>query len=320
MSTLQARVDALARRARQWLVSELLRRVHRDRYADTIPTAILAGSGRSGTTWVAELIDSQVPCRLLFEPFHPGKVGAYRRFHYFQYMPPEGVDDELLAFCRRLFAGEVRGPWVDGHLAHLRPRLRLVKDIRPTLMLRWIQRNFPEVPILYILRHPCAVVLSRMRLNWATDEDVAQFLCQPDLVGDHLEPFLHVIEGARTEEEKHAVIWCVSNLVPLRQFEDCAWTLVFYEHVRSQPEVEVPRIFRALGVEPRDDALQAARRPSRTTRNYGEPARSERTGAADWQRSLSPGQIERICRIVAAFGLEHLYGNSAMPLTPVPRD
>jgi hypothetical protein len=305
---------AIARRARQRLVAEVLRRVYRDREGARMPTAVLAGTGRSGTTWVAELIDSQVPCRLLFEPFHPGKVEAYRHFHYFQYMAPEGDNAELLGFCRRLLAGEVRGPWVDGHLAHLRPRLRLIKDIRPTPMLRWLHRHFPQVPILYTIRHPCAVVLSRMRLKWATDADVAEFLRQPDLVRDHLQPFLPVIRNASTEEEKHAVVWCVCNLVPLRQFADGGWTLLFYEHLRERPEVEVPRIFRALGVEHGDDVYQALRRPSRTTRSAGGPAGAGRAEAADWQRSLTPAQIGRVMRIVAGFGLDHLYGETPAPL------
>jgi hypothetical protein len=304
---------ALVRRIRQRMLAEVLRRVYRDRRGSGLPTALLIGAGRSGTTWIAEIIDSQIPCRVLFEPFHPGKVEAYRRFHYFQYMAPGEENEDLRAFCDRLFTGQLRGAWMDGHLAHLRPRMRLVKDIRPTLMLRWIHLRFPDVPILYTIRHPCAVVQSRLRLNWATDADIAEFLRQPDLVDDHLRPYLPVIESAVTDEEKHAVVWCISNLVPLRQFAEGGWTLLFYETMRQYPEVEVPRMFRALGVEYRKDVFTALRRPSRTTRDAG-VAKGARSHVAAWQHALTTAQIDRIRRIVAGFELDYLYGDSTLPL------
>ena len=57
-----------------------------------------------------------------------------------------------------------------------------------------------------------------MELGWDTDSDIEPFLSQPDLVEDHLRDHLDIIQTANTDEEKHAIIWCVSNLVPLKQF------------------------------------------------------------------------------------------------------
>jgi hypothetical protein len=313
------RSRALMRRVRQRLTAEFLQRVYRDRCGTAMPTAVLVGTARSGTTWLAELIDSQVPCRLLFEPFHPGKVPAYSGYRYFQYMPPDADDVQLQEFCSGLLEGRLSGPWIDGHLAHLRPRLRLVKDIRPTLMLKWLSLRFPAVPIIYAIRHPCAVVASRLRLGWATDEDLAEFLRQPLLVREHLEPFLKVIERARLPEEKHAAIWCISNIVPLRQFASGGWTLVFYEAVHHRPEQELSRLFGAFGATYGPDVHTAMRRPSRTTRTLGAArvATQARQGL-QWERHLTTDQIRRVYDIVAAFGLDHLYGESPMPLLSRP--
>jgi hypothetical protein len=84
------------------------------------------------------------------------------------------------------------------------------------------------------MRHPCAVVLSRIELGWATDRDIEPFLVQPHLLEDHLDPYFDLIYRAETVEEKHAVIWSVSNLVPLKQFNSNEWKVVYYENLCTQ--------------------------------------------------------------------------------------
>ena len=135
----------------------MCRRCYRDS-GDAMSTAMVVGTGRSGTTWVAEVIDSQVPCRLMFEPFNPDQVEEYRPFHHFQDMRLDAKNADLLSFCSTMMRGELHGRWVDAQLAHLRPRLRLIKDIRPTLMLAWLKQQFPAVPVLV---RPAASVRGR---------------------------------------------------------------------------------------------------------------------------------------------------------------
>jgi hypothetical protein len=268
---------------------------------------MLVGTARSGTTWLAELIDSQIPCRVMFEPFNPDRVVECRSFEYFQYMRPDSEHPALLSYCRRVVGGEVRGRWIDGHATRVFPRLRLIKDVRATLMLRWFHQRFRDVPVLYLLRHPCAVVLSRMRLGWATDVDVQRLLKQPDLVSDYLSPYMEFIHRASTDEEKHAIVWCVSNLVSLQQFADGGWTLLRYEDLQEEPEQEVPRMFQALGHAVSPDVYGALKRPSRTTRGPRGVASTDRPA---WSRELTTPQIDRILAAVAAFGLDRLYAPS----------
>src|SRR5690606_27560775 len=131
---------------------------------------------------------------------------------------PYEKNPQLSAYCQQLFAGVVRHPWIDRELTNLRPSYRVIKEIRANLFLKWLHVNFPQVPLLLIVRHPCAVVLSRLQLRWATDGDIHACLGQEQLVTDFLRPYLALIEGAQTDEEKHAIIWCIHYLVPLQQF------------------------------------------------------------------------------------------------------
>jgi hypothetical protein len=52
--------------------------------------------------------------------------------------------------------------------------------MRAQLFLRWIKQTFPEMPILLLLRHPCAVAKSRLQSCWGAHLDA--FLAQQDLI------------------------------------------------------------------------------------------------------------------------------------------
>ena len=150
--------------------------------ADLRKSILVAGTARSGTTWLGDLIASQIPCRILFEPFNPDLVPEYRSFSYFQYMRPGSENLEFRAFARMVFTGEIRNRWVDRQNERIVSEYRLIKEIRANLALKWLHDNFPEIPIIFLMRHPCAVVSSRMELGWATDSDIQPFLSQSDLL------------------------------------------------------------------------------------------------------------------------------------------
>lgn len=277
---------------------------------------LVAGTARSGTTWLGDLIASQMPSRILFEPFHPDLVSDYRSFHYFQYMRPGTEDPEFHAFAEKVFTGEIRNRWIDHQNETIISKFRLVKEIRANLALKWLHDNFPEVPIIFIMRHPCAVVLSRMELGWATDRDIEPFLSQPYLLEDHLGPYLDLICSAENVEEKHAVIWSVSNLVPLKQFNSNELKVVYYENLCTQPEIELSGIFETIGYQYSDSLITRSNQPSQTTRR----ASAVVTGAnkiKNWQKKLSRSQIDHILRVVQAFGLGHLYDDSILPLDKI---
>lgn len=280
---------------------------------DTRRTILVVGTARSGTTWLSDLIASQIPSRILFEPFNPDLVSTYGRFHYFQYIRPGTEDPEFYAFAKKVFTGEIRNRWIDSQNERIISKFRLVKEIRANLALRWLHDSFPEVPKIFIMRHPCAVVLSRMELGWATDRDIESFLSQPKLVEDYLSPYLDLICNTENVEEKHAVIWSISNIVPLKQFNSNEWKVVYYENLCTHPERELPEIFEAIGYPYSVPLVTHSNRPSQTTRR----ASAVVTGTdkiGNWKQKLRRSQIDNILRVVQAFGLGHLYGDSTLPL------
>ena len=274
---------------------------------------LVAGTARSGTTWLGDLIASQIPSRILFEPFNPNLVGDYRHFHYFQYMRPGTENPEFFAFAQKVFTGEIRNRWIDRQNERIISKFRLVKEIRANLALKWLHENFPEVPIIFVMRHPCAVVFSRMKLGWATDHDIEPFISQPQLAEDYLGPYLDLICSAGNTEEKHAVIWSISNMVPLKQFGSDELKVVYYENLCTYPEGELSGIFETIGYEFSNPRVDALNRASQTTR-AGSAVVAGTDKIGNWKQELSRSQIDSILRIVDEFGLSHLYGHSSLPL------
>ena len=179
-----------------------LGRDHRD-------SVFLAGSGRGGTTWVSEIINYRGEYRYVFEPFHPGKVDLCKNFRSKQYLRPDDGREEYLGPARKVLTGGLRSRWTDRFHRKFIARRRLIKDIRANLLLGWMRANFPGMPIILLLRHPCAVVASRLALGWK--DNLCETMEQGELVEDFLHPMEPEIRGARGVFERHLFLWCIEN-------------------------------------------------------------------------------------------------------------
>ena len=126
---------------------------------------LLAGTGRSGTTWVQECINRDNSYRVMFEPFHPLKIPLLKDWSMGQYIPEHNLEEKFLIPTKTILSGGIRHPWIDNFNRKHFVRKRLIKEIRAHLFLKWIKVNFPEIPIIFLLRHPCAVANSMRQLG-----------------------------------------------------------------------------------------------------------------------------------------------------------
>lgn len=281
---------------------------------DHTDAVVIAGSGRSGTTWLANVVNHRNEFRYIFEPFHPRHVEICRHFPHRKYLRPTETGQAWLEPVRRILEGRIRGRWVDAYNRRLLSRRRLIKTTRANLFLRWLHVRFPGTPIVLLLRNPCAVAVSRLRVGWSVRPP--KLLAQEELVEDHLGPFEAPMRRAEGEFEKAIFLWCVDTYVPLRQFRAGEIHLVFYEDLHRQPQREVERLFTFLG-RPHDDRVHGdLRQPSRQSRSDsavvagGDPLR-------DWRRFVSPADIRRAEEILTLFGLDGLYDHEGLPVPGV---
>ena len=280
--------------------------------ADYEHTVFLAGSGRSGTTWLEDVINFDGSYRIVFEPFHSRRVPILSAWNYRQYLRPSNRADRFLKPATRILKGKVRGRWVDKFRCKLIVRKRLIKDIRANLILKWLQQNFPPIRIVLFLRHPCAVASSKLKLGWETH--LEDFLAQEELMQDHLNPFKSHIQAATDSFDKHIFMWCIENYVPLRQFRDGEVLVQFYERICVSPEDSIKDLFHFLDQPYSPTVLKAMKTPSAVSRPHSAIVTGDSLIDA-WRSTTTNRQAERALEILKLFGLHNVYGESSIPLT-----
>lgn len=141
-----------------------------------------------------------------------------------------------------------------------------------------------------------------------------QYLAQPKLLEDHLEPFRSHLEKAQSEFEEHVFGWCIQHYVPLRQLARVDVHVVFYEQLAVDAPTELGRLSAFLHRSFRKGALSTLGAPSRT--NFRDTEIAGKKGedvVAGWQRRFSSEQVREAVRILELFGLDAIYSDSPLP-------
>jgi hypothetical protein len=300
----------------------LRRELFLDLKRDPSRAALMLGSGRSGTTWLAESIARHRRSRLVFEPFHPmlGVFGASLRL----FPPDAGSDPAFERIAERVLSGRARSVQIDQVLITRRPRGRIVKDVHAANLLPWFRAAHPSLPIVFAVRNPIAASLSRLRAGafYGLGDYLETPAGRDDAERSPVAAWLPLYDGYRSHEEplvRLVAEWCVENVYPLSRLDDGV-ALAFYESAVLDPVAELDRLGRfcgaALGA-PRGEL--DARTPSAMDW-FGTAAEARRSG--DWRAHLDrwtsevPRPVVDEClAVLAAFGLDRLYGDGPLPLS-----
>ena len=283
------------------------------RHADSV---LISAIQRSGTTWFSDVINYDNAYRSMYEPFHNGHVPQVKHFKTWQYLRPDDDSPQYLEPARAIFEGRIRSSWISQYNRRVVARKRLIKDVRSLMMIGWIRAHFPEMPVILLLRHPCAVLNSLLRLQWHRDAR-ALILAQPQLMEDHLEPFRAEIEAASGDVDNHLLAWCANYYVALRQLSGQRVFVAFYERFLAEPRSEIARLFAFLGRPFDDRVFSQMKAPSvqaRVTRSGASSA--VLTGGnvlEEWRKSITPQQLDRALALLQRFGLDAIYGAETLP-------
>jgi hypothetical protein len=297
----------------QELGGGFLGQLYVDRGGGPGDAVMLAGHGRSGTTWIAEALNHRRDFRYIFEPFHPGRVDATDIFTPRLYLRPDDGDRRYLDAARAVLSGRVRSLWADKYNRTTLPKRRLVKEVRSNLLLPWLAANFPETPIVFMLRHPCAVANSERKISEAWHTDLNRYLSQPRLMQDHLAPFESAMRAASGDWEKWVFVWCIENHVPLAALDPSKVLFAFYEDFCVDPETELKRLLEFVNLPYDQHALETLAKPSATSRKDSAVFSGENLVEA-WRRNVTDEEVAATMRVVELFGLDRIYTSDSMPL------
>lgn len=262
---------------------------------------LISSSGRSGSTWLAEVVNYRNEYRLVFEPFRRDRSKVAGCIPYGLYLEPGRESTAEARAVEAILRGRVHNTWSNWHNRRRIAHRRIIKEIRATNLMPWIRTNFPELPIVYLLRHPVSVAQSWTRLGW---RDFLDEFTRQELLMDRLSSFRPLIDDvARTGQafERHLLRWCLENFIPLRDLAPGDAHVVFYEHLLADPQRELRDLFGYLGKTFEPAVLERINVPSGLSYPDSQA------------KPLTDEETERAYEIVAAFGLDRVYGRSPEP-------
>lgn len=306
-------------------------------------TIIVAGSPRSGTTILMDVLGVIQDYKILFEPLNPLyypetiKVGFESR----TYLPPNADWKEGEEYLKKIFTGNVIydsswlekgdyskknfGSYVYSYLDQIKPEKfihqimgnkLLIKFVGLNRLLPWVAERFQLRRMIFIIRHPCGYVASRLVPGYTPPDevsiDIKPIPTSKDIINEAskingLSPsLLNRLKKIKTVEEILAASWCMDTYVPLSYKKPHPWTLVTYEKLIKEGEKEIKRIFNEIGEKniPRS-AFRHLKMPSRSTHKTEEMiVKKADEQLSKWKKRLSKEQIESILDIVSAFGID----------------
>jgi hypothetical protein len=310
---------------------------------------LVAGSGRSGTTWVQDALATANALRPVFEPLHPhvSEIGdryAHRAL---------GADDDhpdLERFLIEVCAGRRNRFWTQyrrqrrwllppptefstiqearrtyrrwGKFFKELPRLvaatvrgdPLVKCIRANLMLGWLSRRIGCRTVL-IVRHPGSVIESELRNGWNAWFALERFRRDArlhELTGDR---YRSLLARPMTAVEAFAARWVIENQWAVEEAASTGVTVVYYEQLLQSPDREWQRIQVALGLD-KAPSREVIQRPSQQSASLKSAAGAS-IDEPWWMRALSRDQLGQIQGVLDRASVGFYGMSDPRPRSPV---
>ena len=268
-----------------------------DRNASAWPSAcLIAGSARSGTTWVGDVVARAFNDRVIFEPLHPQHVRMLAEYPSRIYRERSAVDPELLGLLERIVSGRIRNSWVDQQVGFGLYSGRTIKEVRGNLLLPFVVENFPTLPTFLLVRDPFKVAKSRLSLGGGSpvEEILEQVSGTRSAIPQDAVPLLKGLYG---EWERAIAMWCIENYVPISQTTADELTVVSFEMLRSEPATEFDNMFSVIGRKRSNRKRLDPRRPSRMSVMPNIDPRS---------LSIDGREMKSVRGILSAFGMNDL--------------
>ena len=270
-------------------------------------TILLSSLGRSGSTLVSNILNYKNDYRIIFEPFKQEKVKLAADFIYPTYVDPSDTSESISVSMHKILTGRVRSWWTDKPNEKIITTQRLIKDIYTNLMLGWIKKHYPEIPVILLIRNPFATIESWMRSEWGYLNPKKRVMAQRSL----LEPLVPEnvfcnYEKATSPLINHFYNWCINYYIPLKTLSDNEIFVTFYENYLEHPEVEVKKIFSYLNKPFNKKALDKLKEFSFTTRKDS-PLRKGENILFSWRKKYSEEEMNACMDVLSQFGLDTLY-------------
>jgi hypothetical protein len=284
------------------------------------PVIWIIGDGRSGSTWLMELVSDALQARTIVEPFHPDYSPARTR---------------IIGNVAASQAADVWPAWRDymhgvfsGRYCSYRQNLGnryglsralVIKDIHASLVATDLLMQFPQVKPIFILRHPLSVVLSKSQRSdyrWHYPEQHLQsFLTSPWLApqAGQITTLWSAIERSNSPELQSLFWWFVINIGALKRLQqmNSRVAIVCYESLLKNTDECLEDLLDLVGADAQSNRFIDKGNASLFSRQM--PAGP---GVKDIESLSLQGELYH--QLSELFQLPQLYSSTGVPIFPGP--
>lgn len=282
-------------------------------------TIAIAGSPRSGTTWLMELLGNLPGHFTLCEPLHPKWFSGAARGNWFKprpYIPLEDEPSELQAYLHSVFTGRVksREPRFKLKYKNIIRRITgdrlVVKFVRANRILPWISKNVKIRNIILIIRHPCATISSQLRTNidgyyptlshWKTKANLIKVIKTLDFLEKSV---VKRVERINSKTEILAAIWALDQIIPIVKGTARDFITINYERLLIKSRREVNKLISGLGYKKQGTRLLKYLEKSSITAYGRERIHDFNYQISKWEKKLRSDQISQIRKVLDWFDI-----------------
>jgi len=261
--------------------------------------------GRSGSTWLSQILNSDKSFREVFEPFHSDYVEEARIFESINSLRRDETHPTARKAVSKIFRGETLSPWSErsvrgrGNKLNILKRKLIVKTIRTFPYISWIKENFHGIHILVLMRNPCAVAVSQRTSGWFPVS-----VAERDKFADFIIKSKHRDIGI-TDITVRVYTWCTAYKNLFSELRPDEYFLVRYEDLCRKPAEELQKISGFLGTAFTPDRETLERASFTAVNDIEEVPLEDR--ALSWKKHVTREEKEAAQWLLTKFGLHAYY-------------
>ena len=288
---------------------------------------VVLGFGRSGTTWLSDIISKSLGGMLLFEPLHPAVFDRSTEYCYRSEFNKE-QSEYLQLFLEAVLSGASEHRWLirnhvgsplheisEEYIRYVWANSGVIgfKSIRANFMVDWFADRQVQ-KIVYMYRHPLAVIASIIRRSRFWEEYGWPFHWEAfvDRIPVELKAessISNVLADLEGTVDQIAFMWGVTHRYVSGKLEAMGLPVFRYEDFYNKPFVAVRELLAYLGID--DPALHPSYifTPSmlthRTSHEFLTSFDTDSTidHTVFWQNEITSAQAERVADILKGLGI-----------------
>jgi hypothetical protein len=309
---------------------------------------IVAGFGRSGTTWIQDVLAQSNDLRAVFEPLHPFHIEGAAPFAH-RYLGAKDEWPELQALLDQYLNQKFWSLWADyrvtknqlylraetirswkdirqkmslyalavRNLRRYHPqrkhKSRIMKLVRGNMLLAWMHRSL-QAKVVFVIRHPAAVVMSQMHASemWNPYKRLDIYRSDERLLEVLDSRTRAVMSGELEMVEAFALSWCIENKIAIQQARENNIPIFCYETLLESGETEWRRLIAALDL-PNMPEINLVTKPSQQA--WGEKAANSRLVRKYdlWMDRIEPAVSSSIQKMLDVSEVDFYSVNKALP-------